>query len=320
MPERKLFIGVDLGATTIKSGVVDESGRILVQQKLPTEAHRGPQTVIANIQTSIQSLIKQSDSSSIIGIGIGAPGIVTDTGVVKAPPNMNDWHDVPLRDELKKIFPYSIIIENDANAAAIAEAKFGAGTDLKDFVFIIWGTGVGGGIILDRKIFRGPTGGAGEVGHISIDYNGPLCNCGNRGCIESYIGQRYLSQRTKALLQIMKAEKKISKIEELVGGNLDSVEPYIIAQAAEQGDETAREILKEAGQLLGYALASVVNLLDIEHIIIGGGISAAPAFVFQAIAQGLSSRVLTPHRTTVKVLRAKLGNDAGIIGAASLVM
>jgi glucokinase len=320
MPEQKLFIGVDLGATTIKSGVVDETGKIILQQKSPTEAHRGAQIVIANIQTSIQSLLKQSDSTSVFGIGIGAPGIVTDDGVVKAPPNINDWHDVPLRDELRKIFPHPIFVENDANAAAIAESKLGAGKDLNDFVFIIWGTGVGGGIIMNKKIYRGPYGGAGEIGHITIDYNGPECNCGNKGCIESYVGQRYLSQRTKALLEAMRAEKKISKIEELVGGNLDQIEPYIIAQAAEQGDETARTILNEAGQLLGYALASVVNLLDIEHIIIGGGISAAPEFVFHAIEQELRSRVLTPHRNKVKVVKATLGNDAGIIGAASLVM
>lgn len=320
MAKTKLFIGVDLGATTIKVGIVDQEGGILVQQKHPTEADRGPRAVIKNIQSSIQSLLQNNDSSSVAGIGIGAPGIVTDDGIVKAPPNIADWHDVPLRDEVKKMFPYAVAVENDANAAAIAESKFGAGKDVQDFVFIIWGTGVGGGIIMNKKIYRGPFGGAGEIGHITIDYNGPECNCGNRGCIESYVGQRYLSRRTKALLQVLKAEKKTSKIEKLVGGNLDQIEPYIIAQAAEQGDETAREILTEAGLLLGYALASVVNLLDIEHIIIGGGISAAPQFVFHSIEHGLRSRVLSPHRKTVKVLRAKLGNDAGIVGAASLVM
>ncbi|MBI3189906.1 MAG: ROK family protein [Ignavibacteriales bacterium] len=181
----------------------------------------------------------------------------------------------------------------------------------------MWGTGVGGGIILDGNIYHGPNGGAGEIGHTTIDFNGPDCNCGNKGCIEAYIGQRYLSQRTKELLQKPNVQ---SKIIELVEGDFNKIEPAVISLAAEQGDAIAKEILTEAGTLLGYALSNVSNILDLETVIIGGGISAAPQFVYDAIKNSLQARVLKPHRPNIQVLRANLGNSAGIIGAASLVI
>ena len=212
-----------------------------------------------------------------------------------------------------------MFIENDANCGAIAESHFGAGREFNDFLFVIWGTGVGGGVIIGKKIYRGPYGGAGEIGHITIDYNGPQCNCGNRGCIESFIGQRYLSERTRQILQSEAKNGLTSKIEKLVDGKLDRIEPAIISKAAEENDPIAREILTEAGELLGYALVSAMNILDLRVVIIGGGISAAPEFVFEAVTRSIKSRVLTPHRAGAQVLRATLGNGAGIIGAASLV-
>jgi glucokinase len=210
-------------------------------------------------------------------------------------------------------------IENDANCAALAEARFGAGKEFKDFLFVIWGTGVGGGIILNHRLFHGPGGGAGEIGHLSIDYEGAACNCGGTGCIESYIGQRYLSQRTKDILRTLDSDKR-EIIVKLVKGDLDRIDPAIVSKAAELGDPTAISILKEAGTLLGAALASIMNVLDLEIAVIGGGISAAPGFVYEAILSSIRSRVLKPHQAGVKVIRAMLGNNAGIIGAASLVL
>ena len=318
---KSFAIGIDLGATTIKAGVVDQQGTIIHQTSLDSKANKGPSAVIQQILFSIQNLFELHKQSECMGIGIGSPGVVTlDGGLVKHPPNFADWTEVPLGNEIKKVYSLPIVVENDANVAAIAEARFGAGINHKDFLFVIWGTGVGGGIIIERKIFHGSSGGAGEIGHISIDYNGPLCNCGNQGCIESYIGQRYLSQRTKEILETMKLDGRTSKIEELLKGDLNKIEPSIISQAAEQGDQTAIGILQEAGELLGCALASVFNILDLNVAIIGGGISATPQFVFKAIESSVRSRVLKPHQEYIKVLRAKLGNAAGIIGAASLVM
>ncbi len=317
----KLFaIGIDLGGTSIKAGSVDATGTILRESTVDSKAMSGPEAVIGQLQLTITTILGQHPDARCSGIGIGSPGVVSDGGIVKNPPNFSNWDAVSLSDVIEKRFGLPVVVENDANAAAIAESKFGAGKESPDFLFVIWGTGVGGGIIMNRKIFRGSQGGAGEIGHVSIDYNGPKCNCGSRGCIESYIGQRYLSERTKSTLHNLAPGASPSKILELAGGNMDKIEPYIISMAAEQGDTTARGILLEAGTLLGYALASIVNVLDLRLVVIGGGISASPQIVYDAIADGLRSRVLMPYKSAIRVTRAELGNKAGIIGAASLVM
>ncbi|MGA2624558.1 MAG: ROK family protein [Bacteroidota bacterium] len=314
-------IGVDLGATTVKSGVVDSRGRILRQVVADTRANEGPEIVVRQILSTIQSLLTHESRSDVGGVGIGAPGVVSlDGNTVEYPPNFSNWTSFELGSTVSTACRLPVHVENDANVAAIAEAKFGAGIDEKDFIFVIWGTGVGGGIIVDRKIFRGPHGGAGEIGHMSIDHNGPRCNCGNHGCIECYIGQRYLSQRTKEILEQSHERGKPSLIERLVDGNLDAIEPKVISTAAQQGDPIARAILEEAGRFLGYALAAAINLLDVRVAVIGGGISASPDFVFDAIQSGARSRALKSHQPHIRILRAKLGNAAGIIGAASLVM
>jgi glucokinase len=311
------WIGIDVGGTTIKSGVVNREGKILQQAVVDARSKDGPQAAIGQLVLTVNELLKDRDRNSCEGIGIGCPGVVgLDNDTVSYPPNFSNWHDVKLATAVRNSVSMNVIVENDANVAALAEAMHGAGKDSKDFLFVIWGTGVGGGIINDHKIYRGPYGGAGEFGHMSINFDGPPCNCGNVGCIESYIGQRYLSQRTRELLK----EFPDSAIKKLVDGDLNKIEPVIIAKAAEQGDKPAIRMLEEAGTLLGYALASAMNILDLNVAVIGGGISAAPEFVYEAMKHALQSRILMPHRPYVKVLRATLGNSAGIIGAASLLM
>lgn len=313
----KLAIGVDLGATTVKTGVVSHDGKILYQSKLPAHGEQGPVAVVKQIEASVRDAMQHTNGQSVAGIGIGAPGVVNDRGIVQAPPNFARWDSVPLRDEMKKLFNGVVIqVENDANAAALAEAKFGAGRQYPDFLFVIWGTGVGGGIILNGQIYRGPTGGAGEIGHISIDYNGPECNCGGRGCVEAFVGQRYLSRRTAERLR----SNPQSKIMELVQGDVSKLEPYFIAQAAHDGDILAKEILIEAGKLLGVAIGAVMNTLDLRVSIIGGGISAAGDFVMQAIQESVQAHVLKPLKPDIQVIPAQLGNNAGILGAAGLVL
>lgn len=314
---RKLAIGVDLGATTVKTGLVSEDGVILYQNKLPTMGELGPSAVIRQIEASVKDAMLHADGNRVSAIGIGAPGVVDNHGLVKAPPNMKDWNEVPLALEVGNKFPGSRVhVDNDANAAAIAEAKFGAAKGLPNFLFVIWGTGVGGGIVLDGKIYRGPSGGAGEIGHLSIDYRGPECNCGSRGCVEAYIGQRYLSQRTAERLE----SNPSSKILQLIGGDISKLEPVYISQAAHDGDALAREILAEAGSLLGVALAGVMNIMDLRVSIIGGGVSAAGDFVLRAVEDSVKAHVLIPLRPEIKVLQAALGNNAGILGAAGLVL
>jgi glucokinase len=317
MPQQHYAIGVDLGATTVKTGLVTSAGQILFQTKLPTLGEKGPKAVIIQIKKSIEQVMIHARGKTLRGIGIGSPGIVDEKGgIVKDPPNISGWHHVALGEKIQKSFKLHVAVENDANVAAIAEAKFGAGKHHPNFLFVIWGTGVGGGIILDGKIYRGAFGGAGEVGHVSIDYNGLLCNCGARGCVEAYVGQRHLSQRA---IERLKSQPR-SKILDLVGGDISKVEPMYISQAAYGGDKLAREIFTEAGTLLGVALGSVLNVVDLRVIIIGGGLSAAGKFVFDAVKKSVQSHVLKPLRKDIRVLPAKLGNSAGILGAAGLVL
>ncbi|MGB9774373.1 MAG: ROK family protein [Bacteroidota bacterium] len=313
----ELAIGIDLGGTTVKAGIVTARGNILQTKAVSTHAEDGPSVVIERIEKLISELLREQ-RNEVAGIGIGSPGVVTlDGGMVKYPPNLPGWTEIPLGDILAKKFDMPVAVENDANAAAIAESRFGAGKGEPNFLFIIWGTGVGGGIIMDGKIYRGPSGGAGEIGHMTIDPDGPLCNCGNRGCVEAFVGQRYLSQR--AIERIGKAKQQ-EKILDLVNGKLDKIEPAILSAAAEAGDILAREILIEAGVKLGIAIASALNLLDFRLVIIGGGISAAPEFVYEAIRTSVRDRVLTPLKPEVRIIRASLGNMAGILGAAALIL
>lgn len=312
----KVVVGVDLGGTTVKTGLITANGEILALSKLPTCADDGPSAVLKQIRTSIDEVIAHAGRVEVTGIGIGSPGIVDKNGIVKAPPNFKGWTAVPMADEIQLTTKIHTVVDNDANTAAIAESKFGAGKEYPNFLFVIWGTGVGGGIIMNGQIYRGPFGGAGEVGHISINYNGNLCNCGTRGCVEAYVGQRYLSARTVEKLKT----RPDSKILELVGGDLSKVEPLYISQAAHDGDALAREIFTEAGTLLGVMIGGVMSTLDYRVSIIGGGVSAAGQFVFDAITASVKNNVQAPLREGIRVIPAQLGNTAGMLGAAGLVL
>ena len=310
-------IGVDLGGTTVKTALIDAHGSIVAQSKLPTRAQENPAAVLEQIVHSINDVMLKAPGKKIAGIGVAAAGIIQNPGgIVKSPPNFKGWDVVPLGTELEKKFNVRIEVDNDANVAAVAEAKFGAGIDYPNFLFIIWGTGVGGGIIMNGKIYQGPYGGAGEVGHISIDYKGLPCNCGGTGCIEAYIGQRYLSKRTVERITSTAG----SKIVEYAGGDPTKIEPIHISRAAEAGDPLAKEVLTEAGTLLGVALAGVMNTIDFRVTIIGGGVSAVGDFVYDAIHASTVKNVQKPFREGIRIIRAKLGNDAGVLGAAGMVL
>ncbi len=313
----QLAIGVDLGGTTVKTGLINSDGEILAQSKLPTRADENPSAVIEQIVKSIHEVLPHAKGGTVSGIGIGSPGLIQNPGgIVKSPPNMANWDIVPLAELISKEFSMRVEVDNDANVAAVAEAKFGAGKNHPNFLFIIWGTGVGGGIIMENQIYRGLTGGAGEVGHISINYDGLLCNCGTKGCVEAYVGQKYLSNRTIEKLK----HHPTSKILDAAGGDPGKISPRIISEAAEAGDQLANDILVEAGTLLGVMIGGVMNTLDFRVTVIGGGVSAVGDFVYRAIHQSVLNNVQKPLRDGIKIVRAQLGNDAGIYGAAGMVL
>ncbi|MFZ1080980.1 MAG: ROK family protein [Candidatus Kryptoniota bacterium] len=309
------IIGIDLGGTFIKAGAVSEEGKILFETSLPSNADLNPGAVVHQIANAVGIIKEKFANDKVLGVGIGSPGMVDlDGGTVKYPPNLANWTVFRLGDETSKLIGEPVRVENDANAAAVGELKFGAGKGMKNFIMITLGTGVGGGIIADGKVFRGEDGGAGEIGHTTIDYNGPLCNCGNRGCIEAYVGRKHLSRRVAEQLK----SHPESLINKLIDGDVEKLEPKIISEAANKGDEFALQIWKEAGIYIGTALSSAINTLDITTLIIGGGVAKAGKPLFDSIEKTTIAKVFPSVKPRVRVLSAKLENSAGIIGAAAL--
>ncbi|MCX6174218.1 MAG: ROK family protein [Ignavibacteriales bacterium] len=315
MLKKKYAVGVDLGGTSIKIGLVDSKGKIFKKVSLDSCASNGPKAVIEQIVKGIR-LITNKKNDKILGIGIGAPGAVKlKKGTVENPPNFPNWGKVHLGNAIKEKFDCDIYVENDANAAAIGEMIYGAGEKFENFIMITLGTGVGGGIIINKKIYRGETGGAGEIGHVTIDYKGPQCKCGSFGCIESYIGNNYLIDRVKKQLQ----SRKDSLLIRLTNNDLNLLTPQLIHQAAEDGDDFARSIIVDCGLKLGYVLASIVNVLDISTIVIGGGVAGFGKLLFDTITYSIKERVIKPSKEQIVVKPAKLKNNAGIKGASALV-
>jgi len=311
----KYAIGVDLGGTNIKIGIVSEKGKIVSKTSIKTDAECGPAKVISNIINGIKEILEKN-KFKIQGIGIGCPGVVsTKKGIVENAPNLPGWKNIKLGSIIKKEFDIDVHVENDANAAAIGELIFGSGKKLNSFVMITLGTGVGGGIVFNKKIFRGEFGAAGEIGHITIDMNGRKCNCGSSGCIEAYIGNHYLKEQI--LTEINNYPD--SKLWKIVDGDLSLISPRIIQLASERNDEYSKFIITRMGSQLGVALASLSNLLDINTFVIGGGVAGFGDLLFDSIRKSIVQRVLQPLRSRVLVIPAKLKNEAGIKGASSLV-
>ena len=315
MNKNKYAIGVDLGGTSIKLGIVSDNGILLKKISVRTEAEKGPKTVIRNIVSGINELTA-NQKQKISGIGIGCPGVVTPgKGIVENPPNLPGWNKVNIGKIISHEFKKPVFVDNDANAAAIGELTFGSGKKYKSFIMITLGTGVGGGIVIDKKIYHGDFGAAGEIGHISIDYNGPKCNCGSYGCIEAYAGNLYLRERVRTELK----KHPESKMWKLINNDLSKVSPRNVQDAAEAGDEFAISVINELGFQLGSAFTSLCNVLDISVFIIGGGIAGFGKPLFDSIRKTICKRVMAPIRPRVRVLPAKLKNDAGIKGASALV-
>ncbi len=314
MSKTKYSLGVDIGGTTIKFGLVSETGKIKSQFKLDTHADEGPASVISQIKKGIHKILKNK-KVEIEGIGIGSPGIVTSKkGIVQNPPNFAGWNSVALGNIIKKEFKTHVYVENDANAAAVGEMIFGAGKNYSDFLMVTLGTGVGGGIIINGKLYKGVTGAAGEIGHVKIKYDGVRCKCGGTGCLEAYSGINYLVERVKT-----KLEKNNSILNKWIKNDSQKLTPKLIHEAALKNDNFSIQVINELAGQIGIALSSVVNLFDITTIIIGGGIAGFGDFLFDPLTNTLIENVMEPMKKRIRVIPAKLKNNAGIKGASALV-
>lgn len=311
-------VGVDLGGTNLKAALVDRDEGVLTQTRRPTQADRGPEHVVGRIVEIAREMIGAAPESPVAGVGIGAPGAVDwSRTTVSHPPNFPNWGSVNMRDVLHAELgsDLSVIVENDANVAGLGSAYYGAGQAADSFIMVTLGTGVGGGIIYQNKIFRGSTGGAAEIGHMTIDYEGPYANSGVGGAIEGYLGQEFLAEHARDRL----VNYPDSVLHNLVDGNPEQITPRTLYEAAVQEDELAQEVLAWAGHKLGCALGSAVNLLDIRTIVVGGGVSAAGDFILEPARNVLPRFVVPGLRENLAILREELGNEVSLLGAARLV-
>ncbi|MBR9976915.1 MAG: ROK family protein [Bacteroidetes bacterium] len=311
-----ISIGIDIGGTAIKGVLTDSDRGELARTQRPTLAAESRDATITQLHACIEELSAQSPMQVLAGIGLGVPGAIDHAqGLVLHPPNLPDWDAVPLVDILARRWSVTVRLENDANCAALGERHYGAGKAHDHFVALTLGTGVGGGIIVNGRIYHGQRGFAGEFGHITLDPDGPVCNCGNRGCIEAYLGMQYLMREAIAVLR----KDTGSVLHIPATEDADHLTPKDLSEAAMRGDQSCKNILHRAGLRLGIVIASVANLLDITTFIIGGGIAGAGAPLFRGIEESARTRVLKVHRDSLTILPAELGNDAGMLGAASLL-
>jgi len=301
---RKFTVGIDLGGTNIKIGLISQQGRILKNKVLTTANFKNRYQLITTVVNSIKQFILEErlKANSILGLGMGLPGPVdSKRGVVYFFPNIPGWNNVPLKKIMEDKLKLPTFIDNDVNLITLAEWKYGAGRGTNNMVCLTLGTGVGGGIIAEGRLYRGENLIAGEIGHIPINEDGPVCNCGGRGCLERYVGNKYILQEARRRLK----NKRLS-LEELT-------------RSAKRGHRSAINIWQSVGRHIGVALTGVVNLLNPSKIVIGGGVSEAGPVLFTEISKTLKKRAMPQQAKSVKVLKAKLGSNAGIIGALILV-
>jgi glucokinase len=313
-------LAVDIGGTKIMTALFSADGRMLDRDVSPTLAREGLNSVIERLCSAIADLLKRNKlgPSRLGGIGIAcAGGIDSGRGVVVTPsPNMPGWADVPLADIVRERFKVSTYVVNDASAAALGEHRFGAGKGVKDLVLLTLGTGIGGGIVADGELYLGAVGGAGEIGHMTIDADGPKCGCGNTGCLEMLASGTAVAR--DAITRIRKGEK--SSLSEMAKGKVESITAKQVGAAARNRDALALEVLSRAAYYLGIGLVNVVNIFNPEVIVLGGGM-AELGEMFIGPGRGMvTERAFAVSSGVVRIVTAQLGNEAGVYGAAAFAL
>lgn len=306
------YLGIDIGGTNIRLGIVDGKGKVLTRYRIPTLKEQGKNKVITRLLRAIEFIIKKS-AYPVKGIGIGCPGPLDNRkGIVLSPPNLPDWKGVHLKKIVERRFRLPVAVENDANLIGLGENWRGAGKNVSSMVLLTLGTGIGSALILGKRLWSGSRGFASEFGHVSIDLSGPRCGCGNRGCIEVYASATAVVRRMKQSLrrgQVSKAFKSTK----------DNITASAIYLAAKKGDRLSRRIVDETGLYLGAAVANIVNALNPEMIVISGGMAKAGKPLLDKIKEVVRDRALKESARGLKIVAGRLGEDAGIIGAVKFL-
>ena len=307
-------LAIDIGGTKLAAGIVDADGRILVRGEVPTVATEGPERVLDRIIQLAKDVLVRSGlpTEAIHRIGIGCAGpIDRQAGLILNPPNLPGWTRVPLVECIQNALGRPAVLDNDANAAALGEFRYGAGKGVRSLVYLTVSTGIGGGIILGGKLWHGLKDGAGEIGHMTLVPDGPLCGCGNRGCLEALASGPSIARRARELLGGGRASR-LHEIPEFTAAE--------VVQFAKEGDAVAGQVWEESVRYLGWGIATVITILAPERVILGGGVTEAGDFLFDPLRREVRQRVKLVAVESVPILPAALGRDVGILGAAAVAL
>lgn len=313
----KVRIGFDLGGTNMGAALVSATGKILFLSEGPTLSHEPGEKIIARMQDLVRNCLREAKDKNleVTSIGMGCPGLLdSDTGVVKFSPNLPQWNNVEIGRIMSEEFKIPVAIDNDVRVATLGEFNFGAGKGYRNILCITVGTGVGGGIILNGQLQRGPCQSMGEIGHMTLKKDGPVCGCGNHGCLEALASSTAIIREARQVIENGK-----SPVMQKMLAEGESLGAYLVTKAAGQGDAEAARIMRETGEWLGIGLANVINLINPDIIIIGGGVSLAGEILFRPLQEEISRRALKIPGSHVKIVPAELGDYAGMIGASTLI-
>lgn len=310
---KNYVIGVDLGGTKISTAISTIEGEILQQTVVPTKAEEGEEPVLERIISTIEEVLVSANinSNEVEAIGIGSPGpLDSKKGTIITTPNL-PFKNYNLVNPIKEKFALPVFLDNDANVAAIGESMFGAGKGKKNIVYFTVSTGVGGGAVLNGQAYRGNTSNALEIGHMTVDPNGPRCNCGNVGCLEAVSSGTAIAKAAKEAVN--------SKVETSLR-QYDKITSYEVFKEADKGDKVAKYIIDNALNYLGIGVANAISIFDPEMVIIGGGVTNAGEIVFDKVKEVVNTRCFKAMAESCKIVPAGLGTDAGVVGAVALAI
>jgi len=311
----KPVVAVDIGGTKITSAVITGEGKMISRIYSLTLAHEGPKKVIDHMVDAVRLSLRKAglDLSSIGGVGVAAAAIIDiGRGLVSDAPNLPRWHNIPLRDSLADSLGKPVFLLNDASAAALGEHRMGAGRGLDNLIYITVSTGIGGGLVINGQLYNGTDGCAAEIGHMIVLVDGPLCNCGQRGCFEALASGTAIA---RVAVERLEAGGQ-SCLTELTHGKIGDVTAELVSEAARRDDSLALDVIDEAARYLGIGLANLVNIINPQMIIMGGGVSRMGGMLFRPARKSMKEHAFKLPARTVRLVRPRLGMDAGLMGAA----
>jgi glucokinase len=310
-------VGIDLGGTKTIVAQVSDGGKVLRKRLLPTNASAGPDRVKKSLVAAVKGLMEETDNPPA-GVGVGVAGQVdAESGGVEFAPNLG-WRDEPLREDLERAIGLPVLVGNDVRAATWGEWLYGAGRGCNDLICLFVGTGIGGGVVSGGRVLTGCSNTAGELGHITVDLNGPSCRCGNRGCLEAMAGGWAIAQRAREWAT--SDPEAGGLVLRMVEGQTERITGKVMADAAKAGDPMALALFEQVARALAAGAATLVNAFNPCRLILGGGVIEGCPWLVKKIAEGLEDRALPPALSPLRVLRARLRKNAAVVGSAALVL